>query len=529
MISTPIIYIMFSMLASIFGIGVGDEFLGLGHRAVVEDAVSQNGQGAYLEGAGMSGDTEDHTVEANKVLIAEMLDGILTDSRLDGALTGVSIRHAGSGELLYTHMGDIRLHPASNMKLLTAAAALEVLGEDYRFTTEVWSDGDIVNGVLTGNLYLKGKGDPTLMQEDLTRLAKDLKEKGIKRIEGHLVGDDSWYDDIRLSRDMDWSDEPYYYGAQVSALTLSPNTDYDAGSVIVEVRPASSSGRQAEVTLAPATDYITVVNRTQTVSRNGANTIKLDREHGTNRIIVEGTIPVGGSVIREWMSVWEPTGYAMDVFRQSLSAEGITTSNVISPEPLTGVVPADATLLTSKQSIPLSELIIPFMKLSNNLHGEHLTKEMGRVIYGEGSWEQGLQVIKDTVASLGVDTSTIMLRDGSGISHLTMIPADELSKLLYTIQSREWYPLYERSLPVAGAADRIEGGSLRWRLIGTAAQGNVRAKTGSLSTVSTLSGYVTTRDGEKLIFSILINNYLVTSVRAIEDEIVKALAGMRLG
>lgn len=526
MVSAPIIYMMLSLLASVFGFA-GDSYdwqerIAHIHEVIVADRQPVEDKAGWNWGKDQAQDTD-----RRKAMIADLVDGILADERLHGAVTGVSIRHAENGELLYSHMGNIRLHPASNMKVLTAAAAFEVLGADYRFLTEVWTDGKIVDGVLTGNLYLKGKGDPTLMESDLVQFAKELKAMGIQRIEGHVAGDDSWYDDVRLSRDMDWTDEPYYYGAQVSALNLSPNEDYDAGTVIVEIRPGSNAGSQAAVSVIPATDYVTIVNKATTSRRGGANTIKVEREHGTNRIIVEGTIPLGNPGIQRWSSVWEPTGYVMDVFRKALTAEGIVLDSMF-PEPLTAETPADATLLASKTSIPLRELIIPFMKLSNNGIGEVLTKEMGRVIHGEGSWDKGLEVIQDTVMQFGVDPETIYLRDGSGISHVTMIPADELSKLLYEIQKADWYPLFEDSLPVAGVVDRMTGGSLQWRMNGTAAEGNVKAKTGSLTTVSSLAGYVTTRDGQKLIFSILINNYVARTVKPVEDMIATGLARLYL-
>lgn len=450
------------------------------------------------------------------------LEAILQDERIDGAVTGVSIRKADTGEVIYSHLGDIRLHPASNMKLLTSIAALETLGKDYRFKTEVWTDGSVRGKVLQGNLYLKGKGDPTLLKEDFDQLAKDLKELGIDSIKGNLIADDSWYDDIRLSQDLNWSDESYYTGAQISALTISPNEDYDAGTVIVEVYPGSDAGESADVKLSPATDYVTIVNKAKTVAENETKSISIEREHGTNNIVIEGTIPIEASRSRSWVAVWEPTGYALDIFNKSLQEQGVTFIGDMKVK--RGITPEKATLLTSKESMTLEELLIPFMKLSNNGHGETLTKEMGRVVYGEGSWDKGLQVIEEVVADLGVNPDTILLRDGSGMSHKNMIPANELTQLLYAVQDQSWFPEFEYSLPVAGISERLVGGTLRNRLTDVDTKGNVKAKTGSLTGVSTLSGYVTSKDGEELIFSIMINNYLSSSVQSIENAIATTLA-----
>lgn len=469
--------------------------------------------GAY--GTERASGSEEDSLEAK-------LEAALEHPRLEGAFAGVSVRKADTGEELFESFGDKRLHPASNMKIMTAAAALETLGEDYRFVTEVLFDGKErprgSNVVLKGDVYLKGKGDPTLMKEDLDQFASDLKAQGVKRIQGDLIADDSWYDDIRLSQDLNWSDETNYVGAEVSALTLSPNTDYDAGTVIVEVTPGS--GEKANIKLTPETDYVEIVNRTEMVAAGQSKQIRIEREHGTNRIIVEGKMPENGTLSRSWTAVWDPAGYANDVFRKSLSDAGITVGGKLKK----GTAPEDALLLSSKESMPLEELLIPFMKLSNNGHGEVLTKEMGKVIEGEGTWDAGLDIITQEMGKLGADTSTILLRDGSGMSHKTLIPATELSQILYAVQEKDWYPAFEYSLPVAGNAERFVGGTLSRRMTAPPVQNNVLAKTGSLTGVSSLSGYVTSLDGEKLIFSVMINNHIGGSVTAIEDAIAGVLA-----
>lgn len=454
----------------------------------------------------------------------EKMDAILEAETLAGTMPGISIRHADTGELLYSHFGDIQLRPASNMKILTGVAAMEVLGPEYRFSTEVLTDGEITRSTLQGNLYLKGKGDPTLLKENFDQFARDLKAQGIDEINGDIIGDDTWFDDVRLSEDMSWDNEPSYVAAQISALTISPNDDYDTGSVIVEVHPGSEVGQAPEVRTIPETDHVTIVNQAEIIEAGQAKSISIQREHGSNDIVIKGHMPQDGTMSRTWSSVWEPTNYALDVFKKSLEEQGIKVSDEAKVE--RGVTPEEASLLISKESMPLEDILIPFMKLSNNGHGEILTKEMGRSVYGEGSWANGLQVINDILSKFNINENAILLRDGSGMSDKTLIPADEVSQLLYAIQDRDWYPVFKSSLPVAGEPDRLVGGTLRNRMTGDSTRGNVVAKTGSLTSVSTLSGYVTTKDGERLVFSMLMNNYIggTSSMTAIQDLIATELA-----
>ncbi|MBE1553343.1 D-alanyl-D-alanine carboxypeptidase/D-alanyl-D-alanine-endopeptidase [Sporosarcina limicola] len=460
--------------------------------------------------------------ELNKTVEFDGIDEILNDTRLQGATTGISIRKATTGEIIYARLGDTRLHPASVMKLLSGAAALETLGQDYRFKTELCIDGKIKNGVLHGNLYLRGQGDPTLTKKDLNAFASTLKAKGIQTVNGNIYGDDTWYDSIRLSQDLNWSDEPYYTGAQVSALTFSPNDDYDAGTVIVEVNPAKKSGQKGIVGMQPANSYVKIVNNTKTVAKDGKKSIQVERKHGSNTLIVSGTIPLMATTSRSWASVWEPTNYTVHLFKKAIDEQGIKF--FATPKVERGMIPKGATRLTMKQSMPLKELFVPFMKFSNNGHAEVLVKEMGRVVGGEGSWDKGLAVMENTLADMGIDTERILLRDGSGMSHKNLVTANEVSKLLYTVQSKPWYPTFLNSLPVAGDNERLVGGTLRNRMKGTAAMGNVQAKTGALNGVTALSGYVKTKDGETLIFSIMVNNYLNDRTTEVLDNIAITLA-----
>ncbi|MEN2766656.1 D-alanyl-D-alanine carboxypeptidase/D-alanyl-D-alanine endopeptidase [Ornithinibacillus xuwenensis] len=425
------------------------------------------------------------------------------EAKLTGSLIGVSIRSRKSGELEYEHMGNIRLHPASNLKLFTCAAGLDVLGEDYLFKTELWTDGEIVDERLLGNLYLKGKGDPTLLIADFERFAHVLKERGISQITGNIIGDDSWYDSVRLSKDLNWSDEHCYYGAQVSALTASPTEDYDSGTIMLEISPTNHAGDSPNITVTPENDYVQIINKAITsysTTSEEEPELTITRRHGENLVIVEGIIPTDSEAVREWIAIWEPTYYALHLFQQALSKKEIKLNGNI----ITGTTPSQALLISECQSMPLAELCTPFMKLSNNGHGEVLVKEMGKVMKGDGSWDSGLEVLNSRIQEWGVDIEKLVVRDGSGISHVNLVPANEISKLLFHVQKEKWFPSFYQSLPVAGDQNRMVGGTLRDRLDGL----NVNAKTGTIMGVSTLSGYLTTREGEELIFSIMLNNLL---------------------
>ncbi|MDA1475144.1 D-alanyl-D-alanine carboxypeptidase/D-alanyl-D-alanine endopeptidase [Bacillus changyiensis] len=470
----------------------------------------------------ISGIHENKSASATNNRISDQIDPLLKhDPLLQGTLAGISIRSASSGEILYSHLGDIRLRPASNLKLLTAAAALSVLGEDYSFQTEVLTDGHQIGNSLKGDLYLKGKGDPTLLAADFKRIAEKIRKKGITTIFGNLIGDDSWYDDVRYSADLTWDDEDEYYGAQVSALTASPNEDYDAGTVILEISPGRLAGQKPKVTLQPQTNQVKIMNNAKTVTAEEKKKINIERLHGTNIIEMNGTIPKETTKIRKWVALWKPSHYALDLFKQALHQQGI---HMIGTEKI-GVTPKQAKRITVHQSIPLAKLMIPFMKLSNNGHAETLVKEMGKTVKHEGSWEKGLEVLNTTLDRLGLHTNQLLLRDGSGISHLNSISADQITKLLYVVQGEKWFSTYIRSLPVGGNSDRMVGGTLRNRFKNPLVKGKVRAKTGTLATVSSLSGYVDTKSGKTLIFSIILNQLMDEDKgKDIEDKLVEILA-----
>ena len=451
--------------------------------------------------------------------LQQRLDGLLNDSRYYGSQVALVVRDAATGETLYDRNGGQRMLPASNTKLFSSTAAMHVLGPSYRFHTDVLATAPVRGGQLLGNLYLKGYGDPTALESDYAGLAQQLKAAGVRRVYGDLIADDTYFDHVRLGDSWAWDDEPFYYNAQISALTLAPNTDYDSGTAIVESRPGAAAGAPVKLNLVPANGAITLVNTATTGAAGSSNTLTIERDHGTNVVRVTGSLPLGASVGQEWVTVWEPELYAADVFRRALADQDITVSGRIK----NAATPATAARLARDESMTVGELMTPFLKLSNNMHAETLVKAMGAVVDAEGSWPAGLGVVTDYAKSIGVDTSRIRLSDGSGLSRKVNVTADAITDVLIGAQREPWWQQWYDALPIAGNADRFVGGTLRSRMRNTPAANNLHGKTGSLTGVTSLSGYVTNKDGRKLVFSMISNNYLV-SPRSIEDAVGVTLA-----
>jgi D-alanyl-D-alanine carboxypeptidase/D-alanyl-D-alanine-endopeptidase (penicillin-binding protein 4) len=447
------------------------------------------------------------------------LDAILDNPALAGADVGLVVRAADGGDVLYRRDGAIRQQPASNAKLVTSAAALEILGPDFRFDTTVGATGRRSGPVQHGDLFLRSTGDPTMLAADYDTLAAAVAASGVRLVTGRLVADDTAFDDVRLGSSWAWDDEPFSYDAQVSALTASPDTDFDAGSVIVRVTPAAP-GSPARVETVPPTDYVRIASTAVTGAPGSGSSITIDREHGTNTMVVTGSIAAGASPVQDWMAVWDPTGYAASLFRAALTAHGV---RVLGPT-TRGATPPGTTTLASRRSMTLRELLVPFLKLSNNLHAEILVKAMGRARSNQGTWSAGLAAVRTVLPGLGIDPKALFLVDGSGLSRMDQLAPDQIAALLVAARGRPWFPAWYDALPIAGVADRMVGGTLRSRMAGTPAAGNVHAKTGSLTGVSALSGYVTAADGRPLVFSMITNNTVAGSPRPIEDAVAVRLA-----
>lgn len=460
-----------------------------------------------------------NVAQAEEIVEETLSDSItrIVEEKLAGADVSITVRERFSGEMIYDYNSLTTVKPASNMKLLTTAAALDVLGKDYRFNTSLYTTGKTSNGILKGDVYLKGQGDPTLSVEDLQQFAEELKEKGIRKIEGRIVGDDKWFDNDLLTPGIWVGDESYYYAAPISALTTSPNADYDSGTIIVEAI-GTRVGDLPSIKVTPHIGDLQIVNEAQTVEAGKTNTVSIERIYQTNKIVISGNLPVDKTK-KEWVTVKHPTTHTLTMFQAILVEAGIEyTKDKI----FQSATPKSAQLVAMKQSMPLEQLLIPYMKLSNNGIADILVKTIGKVKNHHGSTKAGLQVIREYGNSINLNMADWQFEDGSGMSHENRVSSLLVSELLYQVQGEDWFTTYFTSLPVAANTDRMVGGTLRNRLKGPLTAGKVYAKTGSLTGVSTLSGYLEASSGKSYIFSVLVQNKSEDSTAI--DEIVKEIA-----
>ncbi len=446
--------------------------------------------------------------------LSERIDELLKDLNLNHGLQAVVIRSLKTSQTLYERDPDNAMIPASNMKLLVSAAALDRLGPDFVYKTTVHSAGPASKrGVIEGDIVLVGGGDPVLETKDLTAFAKQIRAKGIRKVRGDVVVDDSMFDDGRLGWAWTWGDLPYYYSAEISALNLNRNV------VGVRVYPGKIAGASVVVALEPPTSHVEVESTATTGEADSKKTIWVDRRLGRNVIRVGGSVPLGTKVAgpEEAITVREPALYAGHIFKDELSKQGI----VILGRVRAGKLPAGAMLLCEHTSPPLSRILALLNKPSDNLIAEVLLKTLGSVLKGKGTAEAGREVEKEFFEEIGLDLTGFNLADGSGLSRINYVTARNIADLLTHMSKHKHAQVYIDSLPVAGV-----DGTLRNRMKGTAAEKNVRAKTGYISRVSSLSGYVRTKSGEPIVFSILMNHHLCSNspAMAVQNKICGVLA-----
>ncbi|PEJ59350.1 peptidase S13 [Bacillus sp. AFS002410] len=455
--------------------------------------------------------TDTSTIVKTIPQIDRLVDQLSKNSNTVGMHAGIVVYNTRTGELLDEYDADKTFVPASNLKLFVTAAALDKLTPNYHFKTEVYTTGQInKKGVLHGNVIVKGYGDPSLSEEDMRNMAKEMSNKGIKSINGDILVDDNYFDDDRLGAGWMWDDESYGYNAQISSLAVHENM------ISLSITPDGSIGEAPSLGMNPMTDYVTIHNNAKIVEGSNNNLV-IDRPRGTNSVVISGTIGKQSSVYTEDVAIDDPALFAGNVWKRALNAEGIDLLKKKVKVEKTKITTGTPILVHNSQ--PLSELIVQLNKQSDNFYAEMLLKELGVVAKNEGSFNAGADVIEEFLKKADIDT-TYRQVDGSGLSRMDLISPKQMAQLLKYVSQQEYKEVFEQSLPIAGV-----DGTLKSRMIGTSAEKNVHAKTGSMSGINSLSGYVTDQNGDKLAFSILLNGVRTSSsATAFQDAVAVLLS-----
>jgi len=469
--------------------------------------------------------------------LAQKLEQFVSLPRFTSSQWGIQIKSLDTGKVVFEHDEQKRLKPASNNKLYTGALALEELGPDYRIVTSIAAKKKPSrSGTLSGDLVVIGRGDPSFSARfhegdydaALRNLVEAIAATGIKRINGDIVADESFFRGPSFGNGWTWDDLQYYYGAEVSACTYQDNT------VDLRIVPGKEIGDTATIELKPFTPLLQFINRVQTSAANTRANITVTREPGSSLVIVSGQLPLGGKPVGEAVTVARPALWFAQAVKAALIQRGIKVKGdirrITADDKAAGPASNDELIeLTSVSSPPMRELVKQMMKPSQNLYAQLLLLQVAARHADHAkdlsvtTEDIGLRRMAAFMQKVGVARNDVLIEEGSGLSRGALVTPRATVQLLEYMARNPNKDAYYDALPIAG-----KDGTLRLRMRGTLAEGNVRAKTGSLRYVNALSGYVTNRTGERFIFSLLSNAHVAPSngpsARNDLDQIVVWLA-----
>jgi len=413
------------------------------------------------------------------------------------------------------------------MKLYTVAAALDRLSPDYRFVTSVYAaTRPDASGVVRGDLTIYGRGDPSIAArfnngdyfKGIDDLAARIVAAGVKRVEGDLVGDESYFVGPKYGSGWNWEDLTWYYGAEVTPLTVNDN------ALDLFIKPGPAVGQPALITTGPPDPLLTIVNKVITSAKGGKRELSVHRGLGENTITITGSIALDDKGYTGGIGISNPALLFVYLLRSSLAQKGVVITGksrttgeaqptMISGVPIAGTngsAPPFQNEIATLQSPPFGQIAAQTLKPSQNLYTELILRTLGKLpppgattfAFGLTSEELGIEGVKTFLKTVGIRPEALNLDDGSGLSRNDMITAEASVQLLTFMSKHRYATVFRDALPIAGV-----DGTLRTRMKGTPAENNVRAKTGSLSSAASLSGYMTTAAGEKLAFSMMVNNY----------------------
>ena len=464
----------------------------------------------------------------------QSLSNFVSHPRYDAALFGVKVESLDTGKGIFEHNADKLLKPASNAKMYTGALALDRLGPDYKIRTSFYAAAQPDNtGRIQGDLIVFGRGDPSLSarfndgnyEKPFEELSQALGSAGVKEVAGDLIGDESFFRGPRFGVGWSWDDLQYYYGAEASALSFQENT------VDLVFKPGDKIGDPIKIICKPQQSYLIFSNRTETVGRKGKSRVDVYRPIDQNVVYVHGTMPVDGSASEDAVAVHDAPLWFVTMLRDSLAKHGIKVSgqlrtvNWLDRE----AAPLDTSKLTEIafiESRPMAEIVKNMMKPSQNLYAHLLLLQVAEKVRTPdnktmNSDDLGLIEMRKFLGEAGIGRGDVLLEEGSGLSRGCLLKPSASVALLKHMRKHRAAEAFYDALPIAGV-----DGTLKRRFKGTFAENNLRAKTGTIRYVNSISGYVTDKAGENLVFSIMSNNYTGGDGRERADELALMIANL---
>lgn len=422
---------------------------------------------------------------------------MLIQQKLPNANVGVILQEAKTGKIIYERRANENFLPASATKLLPASAAFLKLGPHYQFETKALINPDnLKQGVLTGDLFIQFSGDPSFKTEDLQALIKEIKSSGVKEIQGDIVIDNTRFQGSNYALGWSWNSLPWGHSAPVTTIIINEN------KVNLSITPSKTLGEKANLTLAKEeTTKLDITHDIISVSESEATDrcqIMVDI-NAQNEITAYGCWPAKESSNTLKVALKNPMLLARQIIADSLFAEDIKLTGQIA----IGASTKDLKTIAVHQSKPLADLLKVVLQDSNNIYTDSITKTLGLQKFQQGTFQHGVLAIKDILAKeLGLDTASLRLQDGSGLSRYTAVSPNHFARVLYGMyQHKQFNKIFRDSLSVSG-----EVGCLKNRMASFDLNGQVRAKTGSMLGTSSLAGYITTRNKQDLIFVMMVNN-----------------------
>lgn len=480
------------------------------------------------------------------------IEEIVKQPALDPGFFAVKIVSLDSGQVIFEQDANKFVRPASNMKLYTVATAFDRLTPDFHFMTSVYAKEKPDDGKVKGDLIIYGRGDPSIAArfndgdyfKGINDLADRIVAAGVKRIKGDLVGDESYFNGAPLGSGWEWEDLTWSYGAQVSALSINDN------AIDLNVKPGDKVGAPVTFTTGPpSASFMTIINHATTSPKGSKSDLRIYRGLGANTLELSGTLPLGDAGFVGGVAIPDPALAFVSMLREALIKRGVKIDGRVrtvtsrsgeslmprtSPGFGTGSMAQFPVEIASLQSPPFSVIAAHTLKPSQNQYTELILRTLGRnpqVLDSTGESrplsgdargarddeDSGLEAVRNFLRQAGIGDSDVALNDGSGLSRNDLISANTTVQLLTFMSKHKYFAQFRDALPIAGV-----DGTLRTRMRGTPAEGNLRAKTGSLSSVASLSGYVTTAGGEHLVFSMMLNNY--PDAAAVRRDSIDAIA-----